>query len=381
MKRTTIYISLLVAAVLFSCNKKKPLPQEEVTDPVFYVKCNVQGMDLRLEAGQNDYYMHSSFYQDSNNVYVFKGDLKQTNCNNDCGYSLTFLIKDDHVSSPGAPMNVDNAIKPGTYLLGDQVIPGTQQTVSFAPFRSNSGEIYKWTFVEGTTTESPVETYSLSKTLQVGKTYSVTLSYEDATGTCSTTHTNVFKAGSPLQTNIKCMRDGNNPDIFLYYFNTLNLTGSGSYSYEWNMGDGTAIEHSASPQHIYAQEGTYITELKLTDTNTQETCRSYYQCNVTNGQACQANFKASFLPVNNTVHPYSVAILLTDPNGKVYSSKDLGIQPQDANFEILSVEEYKANENGQPTKQLKIRFNCTVKNGNSAININNGEAVIAVAYK
>jgi hypothetical protein len=381
MKKKVTYISLLVAVVFLSCNKKKPLPQEEVTEPVFYVSCNVQGKALKLEAGANDYYMNSSYYQDSANVYVYKGDLKQTNCSNGCGYSLTFLIRSQQASTAGGPMNVNDALRPGPYLLSDEIIAGTQQTVSFAPLHANGGETYKWTFMESNTTDAPAESYSVTKTLQVGKTYSVALYYEDPSGTCSTTHTNVFKAGSPLQTSVKCAKNGSNPDILAYAFATLNATGSGSYSYEWNFGDG-ATDYGSNPIHTYASEGTYITELKLTDNNTQATCRSYYQCNAAKTTPpCQANFKASFLPVINTIRPYTVSIFLTDPSGNVYSTKDLGVQPQSTNFEIVSVDDYQQNENGQPTKRLKIKFNCVVQSGNSAVNINNGEAVIAVAYK
>jgi PKD repeat protein len=42
---------------------------------------------------------------------------------------------------------------------------------------------------------------------------------------------------------------------------------SGGVAYAWNFGDGTAVSHSARPQHTYASAGHYTTTLTVTYAN------------------------------------------------------------------------------------------------------------------
>lgn len=378
MKRLITHILILSALVFASCRKPKALPEKEKTEPVFYIDCNVQGAQLHLEAGTNDYYMNSSYYEDSNHVYVFKGDLKQNNCGN-CGYSIAFLIRDSEATPAGSTMNINRAVRPGYYLMSDKYEYSNFQKVSFKPLKSEAGEC-KWSFYEGTNSPLFVSSYTVPPmAFEVGKTYSVVLEYADAVGICSSTHTNVFTAGTPLQARIGCKRDSTVLDKFQYLF-TSTITGADNYTCEWNMGDGGPGMTGKSGQYRFESIGTYITQLKVTDNKTGATCTSYYQMNVTDGKMCHANFSTIFEPLEYTLHPLRVTILLTDPSGKVYTS-ELSTQANDSNFEIVSVDEYQLNENHQKTKRVKIRFNCLIKDGNSVLKISDAEAVIAVAYK
>src|SRR5687768_8822888 len=108
---------LFVAVLLFAACKKEPLPSEEPGNPVFKFSGELDGIPVNFNAGDNEYYMYSSFYQDMNNIYVYKADLKQQTCVSNCSYGLTVLINDTKVSATNADMDVNRAVQVGPYVL------------------------------------------------------------------------------------------------------------------------------------------------------------------------------------------------------------------------------------------------------------------------
>ena len=73
-----------------------------------------------------------------------------------------------------------------------------------------------------------------------------------------------------------------------------------------------------------------------------------------------------------------VEIAYTSPDNDFYCT-NLGTQSQ-SSFEILAVEDFDNNSQGQATKKLHIQFNCNVYNNNGAVLPFDGIAVIAVAH-
>jgi hypothetical protein len=384
MKKTIIYPIALIA--FFASCKKRELPEEPVNSPVFYLDCDINGIPVKLNAGTDDYYMNSSYYQDTNSIYVFKSTLEQKNCSNsNCGYALTILINDRKVSNPNSRIVVDDALKPGQYMYLNHADPPLTQSVEFKPLVNfNSGAAYSWTVTDGkgdtrrfNSTNSQYS-YSITSAFNVGKTYTVLFNHDDFTGSCSPTHMRKFRIGNNLQSAIVAKKDS---FANLKYDFSYGVPAPGKYKCAWDFGDGSADATSSErePSHTFTY-GNYITKLTLWNEDTGDTCTSYYQVDATDGTPCQANFTAKFLPIQNTKTFSSITILLTAPDGKVYSSKDFE-QGTDSRFEITKVEEYVLNEKGQQTKSLSINFNCTVKNGSTPLTITNGRAVIAAAYK
>jgi hypothetical protein len=380
MKKHFLYslYSLAFVAALFSCQKQKDLPAPVITEPRFYVNCEMDGQVLDLEAGNEAYYMNSSwYYQDSNSMFVYKANLaKQIGS----GYQITILINDIPSSSSSAFMKPDSTLFLGSHLFDDQNKSGLERIVSFEPLNSyDPNSSFSWSVSDGTTTNTYGEVgvenmYSISTMLQADKTYTVTYSYEDGSGTCSEKLTNVFKAGSDLQTTITASKDMTSPDS-KYLFGCTTLK-PGNFDYLWTFDDATT-SIAANPSKIFGP-GVSLVKLNLTDKNTGESCTSNYQVNSNN--SCEANYRAIFQPIHNSRLYSSVTVLLIDPNGVVYSSHNI-VQPQESNFEIVSVGNYKNNDNNEPTKTLDVRFNCVVKNGGKEIILRNAKAKIAVAYK
>lgn len=377
--KNSLSIIILFCVVFFSC-KKKDLPESEPTAPEFVASFEVQGNAVKLEAGNNDYYMNSSHYWDTlHSLYVCKGDLRQKTFQMGGGYALTILFNDTKTGSAAAAMSIDSALILGDHLYNDMNTSGLTQRVDFTPIKAyDANADYHWSVYDGSTTKNYTGTYGISPNLEIGKTYSVSFNAKDASGVCDARHTNVFKAGSKLQTNVTITRDLTIPEM--RYKLSYDLPGyASSFRCRWDFGDNTTST-VINPTKLY-QPGTYTVGLTLVDKNMNDSCISYYQLNATNGVACDANYFAKF---NNSIQNNrlysSVTILLTDPNGKVYSSHDL-VQPQSSLFQILSVSDYLLNDAGQPTKRVKVKFNCVLNHGTESISLTNGEAVIAVSYK
>jgi hypothetical protein len=374
MKKSAIF--LVITLVFLSCRKRE-LPQPVEGNPVFYVACNLDGTSFRLDAGTESYAMAPSCYKDSTNVYVFRGEMKKAGCTNDCGYSISVLIND--VSTANAARNTDSALRVASYKFVDPSPTPALFRTTFIPEEAQAtAAVYQWTVSDGSV-QSVHNGYSLGAFLENQRTYSVTLGYKSSSG-CSAVHSNVYKVGNPLQANIRAVRDLSQTLAYTY---SSDNTGSPPYNYFWEFNDGSANDKSpwSVCNHVYKplSSGYYHTKLTLVDADSN-VCVSYYDISAMGTGGCTANFSSTLSPVSESGYFSRITILLKAPDGTVYSSREIQ-QPGGSNFEIVSVEDYMADSNGRPTKKLKIKFNCSVRNGNSEMKLTNGEAVIAVAHQ
>ncbi len=372
MKIHVLFI-LFIALLFNACNKKSLPPKDEDPEPVFYFKCDIGGLPVDIDAGVNAYYMKSAYYQDSNNVYVFRGELKQKECSDNCGFGLTILINDYKVS-PNNTMCIDSTLMPMSYQFNDAHIEPLYYTGTFVPRQTSQNVTYKWTFSDGATWNG----MNCTRTFKKGNKYTATLSAKSTTFG-DVVHSNVFRVGNPVQTNLNILPSTPGPTFTATYnFSAPNLTGKPPFSYKWEFGDDN-FSYDDAPTHVYASQNLYTPKLTVIDAN-NDTCESYYQLPVFSGAFGEANFTSYLSPIQNTKALSAITIQVNDPKGVVYSSKEVN-QPYNSHFEIVSVENYKAPDSNTLFKKVKVRFSCTVYNGSNAIEIKDGEAVIALAYK
>ncbi|MBK9283321.1 MAG: PKD domain-containing protein [Sphingobacteriaceae bacterium] len=370
MKRTINYILLIIVLVAFSC-KKNPLPDEvESESPVFYVQANVNGTHVRFEAGKQEYYMYSSHHQQNNGVYVYKAELKQSNCTNFCGYGISFSINDVDSVAQNSSMKPQDALFIGQHPFNDGNLPALGYYGTFVSPMPTVAD-FTWT-INGSVLQTT--TQAMSYYFDENKTYTVGLKVNKLG--CESQHNNVFKVGNPLQGNI-----GVSKTNMQYNFSAMPNPTGGNIQYTWDFGDGT-FGNSANEYHEYQTPGDYMVKLTMIKSGlTSDTCLSHYLARASTLDYCHANFTNAFTPKLNSKALSAITINLTDPaTGAVYSSSAMD-QSTSNSFEIVSVEDYKMNANGDATKKIKIRFNCSVKSNNSVIQITNGEAVLAVSYK
>jgi len=365
MKKRLLYILILPFCLLVinSC-KKNPLPPEQTSgEPVFYFKCDELG---RFDAGVSDYYMNSS-HEWNDSVYTYKAELKQNSCNT-CSYGISILINDSKVSAPEAAMQPEKGLTVGNYEFNDGNLPPWGYDAAFVS-TSSTYSVFTWSYSDGSSLSGPIA--SDNHFFKAGAA-SVTLNV--VKGADQDTHFNVFDIGNSLQSNITVMPLGGNS----FRFYALPTLTAGS-QYAWEFGDGFSGA-GIMVQHEYAFTPDPYRTATLTVTNNTNTCVSYYHVPVLSPSLPVANFTSSFTPVPNTKKLSAITIILTAPDGKVYSSASLD-QGSNNKIEIVSVEDYKPNDAKHATKKLKIKFNCMLKNGSEQISLTGGEAVIAVSYR
>ena len=380
MRAAHIVLYFALIAGVFSC-KKNPLPSEkESEETVFYVSCKVNGSPIRIDAGLNSYYMHSGHHQEQNGVYVYSGQMSQDNCNNACGYSLTFAFNDVKSSPLNAAMHPDSALYIGEHPFNDGSLPPLGYNGYFKA--SFPLSVYSYTWSRGGVNLHPgalADGDTIHTEYFKPGTHNLCMQmYSTAQPSAAPLLTNSYKVESPLQVNIKGERVGGIGDLHFQF--TPFTTYLPNKTYNWDFGDGSPSVISGLAEHTYTAQGYYV--VTLTTVAGTESCVTRYQVAAfPNPYSAYSSFTASFIPVPNTLALGAVNVILTDPaNGTTLSTSAIE-QPTGTKFEVVSVEEYKSNSAGDPTQKVKLRFSCKVKSNGTVIDITDGEAVIAVSYE
>src|ERR1700733_11872167 len=91
--RKIVLLTFIIAAFI-TCKKEQLPPSTVEGQPVFSFNGTIGSNSLSLKAGVNNYYMYSTYTQNSG-VYSFTGTLKNTASNLN---SIQIIINDDAIS-------------------------------------------------------------------------------------------------------------------------------------------------------------------------------------------------------------------------------------------------------------------------------------------
>lgn len=394
MKQLFFYNSLIVIALLASCKKIDIQPTEG--DPVFTAAAELNGTPHEWQAGVEDYYLYTAWEKDAANVHVFTGRFAQTTgC---CGETLTFHIWDFQQLAQGNPA-IDESLNPDLdfgfvfYETADTSLTISSDTIGWAVnFDASSSSIpfgngeYTWDFGDGNTiqTQNPdiAHIYDSTWFAQTVPVKLTVKSSNQSTYLGSLTR-NLF-LGPQSQTADPC-------NVFLAVSNpsfpeiTATATGQPPFSYLWSTGE--------TSQTVVADSNFIALFVTVTDAqgcSVSAEVNSFYSPG-TVPPIYIAQFDYSLTPVvvpDTVVQVFpadslffsKVVIEYTDTNGELFSSA-FRQQEAAAYFDILSVEDYDVNENGEKTKKLALRFDCRLWDAaGNPIDLKAGQAVIAVAY-
>lgn len=373
MKKTHALGIALVAFVLFNACKKKTLPEpEEGNDPQFYFSGKVNGSDVKIEAGVNDYYMYSGYSQSTlTGVYGFEASLKSGNCTT-CSNSIKIEINDHRYSSYNGPSGIDSAFQSTFYPYYNGNPAPVSYYLNFYSIFNNSPQSYLWTFGDGdsSTLPNPSHVYRYSGD------YNVSLSIID-NFSCTNTVSNIQKVGlsdSYCNTTISVTGTSSLNASF-----TNSTVGTPPYNFYWDLGDGNNSTLT-SPTHTYAAQGRYPVSLRVIDA-ANDTAIANFNYITSGASMCTTNYIVlNSTPVTNPMAYSNITVKWTDAGGTEYTSNS-SLQPTTSYFKIVSVSDYHTNEAGQKTKKLHIKFKCTVYSSTGSMQIDNGDAVVVVAYK
>jgi PKD repeat protein len=367
-------LSALILIILFALScKKKEFPSNQIDDPAFYIQAEVNGLQINLNAGNNGYYMYSSFTQDTLGIYSFVSSLKKNNCTSNCPFSFKIEITDNQLSDPAGQCNIQNSLNTGEYSYANpaSLYPNIiGYKVKYASSFNNTALAYNWNFGDGNTSSLANPTHTFSN---IG-TYNTCLQIDD--GGSAESICNPIKTGNlnVCRTTILVNTIADKTVSF-----TNISSGKAPFTYRWDFGDGN-YSGASNPQHTYDSDGIYFVKLNVSDSN-GDSATHHYNVNTSLSMKPAPNFSVeSINPVYLYNHMFSkIKFSYTDENGIAYSGH-LQQQPNDSKFKIEEVSDYQVNENGKKTKKIKISFNCTLYNGSNSILIKNGLAVLAIAY-
>jgi PKD repeat protein len=372
MKTTRTILIVIISVALFNACKKKTLPEpEDGNTPQFYFIGNVNGTNVSLQAGVNNYYMYSSYLQGTNNVYSFGGSLKPQNCVS-CYNSISIEINDHKISSYNGPSGIDSAFQSTFYPYINGSPSPVSYYVVFYPLFNNTAQSYKWDFGDGDTSGTP----NPSHVFKHSGNYNVSLTIKDASS-CLNSVSNIQKIGlsdSYCRTTITVTSTSSLNATF-----TNSTVGTPPYNFLWDLGDGN-FSTMPTPTHTYATQGRYPVSCRVIDA-ANDTATANLNYITQSSSICATNYLVvGNYGMSNPNALSNITVKWTDGNGVEYSSNNVS-QPSTSHFKIISASDYHTNELGQKTKKLHVKFNCVVYNGTNSMQINNGEAVVVVAYQ
>ena len=156
-----------------------------------------------------------------------------------------------------------------------------------------------------------------------------------------------------------------------------------SYTYLWEPGNQTG---SSITLNSMQGSNTYCVTVVNNNGITSSNCVDFV---FTGGMApvyCSSAFEFETTPaldtiiVGNSLRFSLVEVIYSNKDGIQYSSLNNDQSPNNQ-FEILLLDNFENNENGEKTKKLTLQFNCLLAdaNGNS-IALENGMGTFGIAY-
>jgi PKD domain len=376
MKKYLPFLVLIVCIAFANCNKK-PLPPT-VDGPVeFAVDAQINGVQQKFEAGKNNLYMHTNFFNYADNVLGFSGTIGDaTKPDSNDYFKITFKSYDGSQS----PI-IDSMFQLGDYYSYSldtnttQLIVGKAVQFTFNGITQNVAS-YLWNFGDGTTSTSanPYHIYTLGGKVSVSCLVQYNNNIQDflqndidvSNGTNCAAQFSIYKLGND---------------------SLLCTANSGSGNYKWYLPNGDSIIGGSTisyNQPILLRN--YISLLDLGACGT-----TYKQVVAPNNSLALANFNyvakdTSFINTLPPQYNFRAVVLEYVNNGKRYLSykNDASIdQSTKKIFALTNKQLYQKNTVGQRTVKLTGSTNTflyNVANNNDSIPIVSNKLQIAVAF-
>lgn len=342
----------LVCFLGINACREPQLPEPEPGTPVFWIESSIDGEPWSATAGEEGYFMHTSYIESEDGVYVLVGKLSPFNCG-DCRESLEIRIWDEMPAEQRDDVGFGEGLPLGAYSYRlDGGIPGPDIfRVAFENQSNGTAPItYQWDFGDGDSsqTASPVHEYGPSVSSEV----EVCLDSEDADGCVTRICNEVLLEEAPCTVDFSHeLTPGTSYVTF-----KAEATGTPPFIYRWDFGDGVTAT-LGNPGYFYAQPGQYEVCLEVTDFFgcTRSICKNIAADPV----LCETGFSYEVQKVG-TVDPEPqfrrVEVIWLDKEGQEFRS-DRYEQPLTSSFLVDELKDYEANANGELTWRTNLRLN------------------------
>ena len=373
------YLAIFSILLLTAQCRKIEIPEPVEGSPVFFLNTDLAGLERKWSAGEDGYYLHTSFEQDSSGLFVYSGSMEELGCSAGClpAVKISFRGVKKGEALP------DSTLKVGAYTFF-QPLQGQMEIRHSVHFSGESTFLvpdepyaYEWDFGDGETSslQSPSHEY-----------------YDDSSRLVRLTVTSASGYTAISEKRIEFDSTAQDCSIDFYIISTqggvaqavLEFPGQFMGGY-WNTGDSIAsdIIFALSPGGSFLLCATGTTFNGCNTTSCQTAYYTFIQgapyiASCSAGFSYQAQKDTLFLPPPEQLG--TVVVEYTDANGVQYSSAwglQDGFNPE---FELLSVEPFEKNEDGLPTRKLEVAFRCQLFSENGQpFGQFSGSGVIAVA--
>ena len=369
MKRK--YLMLGWMALLVSCQTLE-FPEPQVSNPVFYIKGDINGTSWQLNAGDEHYFLDTEWIRDSSQVPVFVSTLRPDSCNGLCANSFQMQLR--YLTPSGAgDVDIDallNADQSRRFLDNDVVDSVEFQFKSLAqcmelPVRSN------WKIGDRKFSTSEVTVILPEAEQQVD--YMIM----DSSGTLAVQIVQPIDqvsiaAVEPSQSvKVNFTQDGRAVIIELSDTRDFGVTWSPVTSDGKRLIIREPIATRLSADIVWRDGSKGKVVIKLPEDNKLP------------ASVCQAGFHYRAIQKISRPNPLqlnTVDLNYMDDRGKLYSTRFA--RQVNASFKVIDHEPYKANDSGLPTQKVYFLLNCTMADQakTEKLVLENIEGVFAFAY-
>ncbi len=371
MKRILVHISLL-CVILAACSKEAGHTDQYVDNHRFFLKGEVNGEPFDIKAGEDDYFLETSYSRD-NGIVIMEGTLARTTEPNRNAFSIK--IRGAEVSSSQTQFLVDENIVEKNYAFRDKSGFNSQPEkyeISFFGDTTLANLEYTWTFPDGSYSndQSPTRTVDINsyvdfpvsmQTSQNGGCQSLVTHYVNLADDCDGTfRMEIPSTGSMYKTEVKTWAgdidraewflDGN--QVYPNFFNEIDI----------NQVPGASV---LSCDILFKDGCTKRIERDLS---------------VTNYNPCVTDmWYSKNKPVIFNPNQYStIEIEYYDSAGELYSSYYSNVEGE---FKIVSTSPFQQNENGQSTIRFFMELDVMLKNDQGeTLSLKNVFGTLAVAH-
>ncbi len=375
--KALLFIALL--GIVQACQKKE-IPVSYEGTPVFMMESNINGNEVNITAGKNNYYMFTGTSVDAMGVLVMNGQLRPEDCSK-CNHEFSFYYRDSKLRNTITINNIEEVLKTGNYnyFNGRDTLNNLSGAhISFNAYApAGTNYTYSWDFGDGTGSNLANPTHQYAEPAD----YNVCLTVSN--GGISKTICNVIPMDSLCRFQFTQTMSQNYVSFY--------VLGNGN-SYAWNFGSPAAWAYSGlTTSYTFPQAGIYRVVLKdsLSGNNCDNTFSKDIMVGNYTGSDIAAGFNYALINNGNNTIPVDtgfskVVINYSSPDGKQYSTYNAYAHHQQNNnyFNVTKVEPFEKNSAGQRTYKMEGSFKAwfyNTQNLNDSIFINTTKFVVGVA--
>ncbi len=390
-----IFSILIIAATFSACERNiLELPENnggENSDPVFRLEMNIDNTDLEVIAGEEDIFNHTDYLLDQDEVFTFQGLLATDDCADNCQNAYRFKFR--NFEAEAESVNVNQSLSPKSYKYKYDLAP-TQDAIELHMNINTQAQdpLFTWKINTENHLQNDLSDIFIINIDDNERDSAILTIIDEATG---------LRSFSEQQ---------------IHLDESINGVKS-SFRVTQIEEDSVLIELIHSESDFPPLEQTFWaiddlsgglttfpdqlkTELPLRIGNGKRINNDQQFLNQTNGSRTKTSMEIKYDPVLDQViyhdadFDYNIEKRIAqgsdlalqtfefemyDESGVLFSSAK-GEQTEGASFEILSLEPFIENADGQATVKVTCQFSCRVfSDDGDSKTINDANAVIAVA--